>query len=63
MSLHPSLVHMDQLPEDMQEEPLALIGDDPRIHASTEHGDNIVNIHLEMMELILQEELARLSPE
>lgn len=62
MSLHPSLVHMDQLPENIQEKPLALIGDDPRTHASTEHGDNIVNIHLDRMESILQEELARLYP-
>jgi len=63
MSLHPSLVHMDQLPANMQEEPLALIGDDPRTHASAEHGDNIVNIHLDRLESILQGELARLSPE
>ena len=57
MSLHSSLVHMDQLPEDLEEQPLGLIGDDPRTHASTDHGDNIVNIHLDRMESILRKEL------
>jgi len=30
MSLHPFLVHMENLPKDLLEETLALIGDDPR---------------------------------
>ena len=61
MSLHSSLVHMDQLPEDLEEQPLGLIGDDPRTHASTDHGDNIVNIHLDRMESILRKELEEIS--
>jgi len=61
MSLHPSLVHMDQLPEDMEEEPLALIGDDSRIHSSKDRGNNIVNIHLDRMESILRKELEKIS--
>ena len=61
MSLHPSLVHMDQLPEDRWEEPLGLIGEDPRTNASMDHGDNIVNIHLGRMESILRKELEEIS--
>ncbi len=57
ISLHPSLVHMDQLPHDPEEEPLGLIGKDPRIHASKEHGDEIVELHLDRMESILRREL------
>lgn len=61
MNLHPSLVHMNKLPEDMEEEPLALIGDDPRTHASKEHGENIVNVHLDRMEAVLGKELEKVS--
>ena len=57
MSLHPSLVHMDQLPQDPEEKPLGLIGKDPRIHASKEHGNRIVELHLDRMERILKKEL------
>ena len=60
MSLHPSLVHMDQLPEDPQEQPLGLIGQDPRIHASKRHGDKIVEIHLDRMESLLKKELEKI---
>jgi creatinine amidohydrolase len=61
MALHPSLVHMDQLPVDLQEEPLGLMGKDPRTHASMGHGDEIVEIHLDRMESILKEELEKIS--
>ena len=61
MSLHPSLVHMDQLPEDPEEQPLGLIGENPRTNASTDHGDNIVNIHLDRMESILRKDLEEIS--
>ena len=57
MSLHSSLVHMDQLPQDNDEEPLGLIGKDPRVDASKEHGDMIVELHLDRMESILRKEL------
>jgi hypothetical protein len=52
---------MGQLPADLKEEPLALIGIDPRTHASTDHGDEIVKIHLDRMEAILRKELANIS--
>ena len=61
MSLHPSLVHMDQLPQDPDEDPLGLIGKDPRIYASKEHGDEIVKQHLDRMESILKDELNYLT--
>ncbi|MCW4048708.1 MAG: creatininase family protein [Candidatus Bathyarchaeota archaeon] len=61
MALHPSLVHMDHLPSDPKEEPLGLIGKDPRIHASPDHGKNIVAIHLDRMETILRQQLSELA--
>jgi len=57
MSLHPLLVHMEELPQDPDEEPLGLIGKDPRTHASREHGDMIMELHLDRMKSILRKEL------
>ena len=61
MSLHPSLIHMEQLPRDPDEEPLGLIGKDPRTHASKEHGDEIMELHLARMKSILKKELKTLT--
>jgi creatinine amidohydrolase len=61
MTLHPSLVHMEQLPTSLQDEPLGIIGKDPRTHASKEHGKKIVEIHLKRMVSILKLELEKLS--
>ena len=62
MALHPSLVHMERLPEDLGEWPLGIIGKDPRKHASAEHGSRIINIHLDRMESKLRAQLKKLSP-
>jgi creatinine amidohydrolase/Fe(II)-dependent formamide hydrolase-like protein len=61
MALHPSLIHMDRLPDDLQEQPIGLIGQDPRIHASTAHGQRIVAIHLVRMETLLRQQLTELT--
>ena len=62
MALHSSLVRMDHLPDDPQERPIGIIGQDPRTHASTAHGQRIVAIHLERMETLLRQQLAELTP-
>lgn len=61
MALHPSLVRMDQLPDDPQEQPIGLHGKDPRIHASAAHGQRIVDTHLERMEKLIREQLEKLT--
>jgi creatinine amidohydrolase len=63
MALHPGLVHMEHLPEDPDEWPLAIIGKDPRTHASAEHGRRIIDIHLDRMESILRECLTTFTRE
>jgi len=57
MALHPELVHMENLSMDRRAKPLAIIGKDPRIHASTEHGERIIRLHLKRMEKILKDQL------
>ena len=61
MALHPSLVKMEELPESLEEEPLGLLGKDPRVYASAEHGQRIISIHLDRMEALLREQLVQLE--
>ena len=61
MALHPDLVRMENLSRDKKKQPLAIIGKDPRIHASAKHGENIVRLHLDRMEKILKDQLLRLK--
>jgi len=61
MALHPDLVHMENLSKDKKKRPLAIIGKDPRTHASAEHGENIIRLHLNRMEGILKEQLLHLQ--
>lgn len=61
MALHPNLVKMKELPESLEEEPLGLLGKDPRIHASAEHGQMIISLHLDRMEALLRKQLAQLE--
>jgi len=61
MALHPELVHMENLPKDPDEWPLAVGGKDPRKYASAELGDKIIKQHLERMEKILKDQLAKFS--
>ena len=57
MALHPSLVHLENLPKDSEEWPMGIIGRDPRSHASAAHGQRIIDIHLDRMESILRKQL------
>jgi creatinine amidohydrolase len=59
MALHPGLVHMENLSKDRRKRPLAILGKDPRMHASAEHGNSIVGFHLDRMERILKKQLLR----
>jgi creatinine amidohydrolase len=61
MALHPDLVHMENLSKDKKKRPLAIIGKDPRTHASAKHGENIIRLHLDRMESILKDQLLRLQ--
>lgn len=61
MALHPALVHMEHLPRDPAEQPLATIGKDPRTHASPAHGQRIIAAHLDRMEALLKQQLAQLA--
>lgn len=60
MALHPDLVHMENLSKDRKKKPLAIIGKDPRTHASAKHGEKIVQLHLDRMERILRDQFLRL---
>ncbi len=59
MALCPELVRMENLPQDLKEDLLGTIGMDPRQHASAAHGEEIIELHLQRMEGILRNELAR----
>ncbi|MHA2393306.1 MAG: creatininase family protein [Promethearchaeota archaeon] len=61
MALYPSLVHMNQLPQNQQEKPLGLIGKDPRIHASKKQGEDLILFHLKRMESLLKKEMRTLT--
>ena len=61
MALRPELVNIENLPKDLSEKPLGLIGKDPRRHASFDKGRNIVELQLDNMKKILKEFLGNLQ--
>jgi creatinine amidohydrolase len=61
MALHPNLVHMENLPRDPSEPPLATIGKDPRIYASLAYGQRIISTNLDHMEILLGQKLAQIA--
>lgn len=61
MTLHPELVDMDELPDDPEREPIGLKGRDPREHASSERGQEIVERQLNRMESVLEAALERVD--
>lgn len=61
MYLHPGLVHMEKLPGDTAIWPLGMLGLDPRIHASREHGKAIVDFEVDKMKKVIQRELENLK--
>jgi hypothetical protein len=60
MYLHPDLVKMENLPSDPDVWPLGMLGEDPRIHASSRHGKDIVDFELKKMKAIIRDELEKL---
>ena len=57
MALHPELVQMRNLSEDLGRWPLAIMGEDPRLHASPEVGKEIIRLNVKLMEGLLLEAL------
>ena len=60
LALHPELVRMERLPEDPDEWPEAVLGKDPRAHASAEVGWQAIRLQGERMARLLRKELAGL---
>ena len=61
MALRPDLVQMDNLSPDPQQWPLAVMGKDPRIHASAELGSQAIKLQGKRMTKILQKALQEVS--
>ena len=60
MALRPDLVHMERLPRNLAQWPVAIGGKDPRIHASAEVGERAIRLQTERMTGILRAALERL---
>ena len=63
MALRPDLVHMENLPADLNVWPLAIMGQDPRLHASPEVGREIVRKNVAWLEGVLRQALQTLAPD
>ena len=62
MAIRPDLVQMYRLSEDLEDpekHPVAVSGKDPRIHASQEKGEKIIELQLERMAKILADLLGK----
>ncbi|MBY9004660.1 MAG: creatininase family protein [Candidatus Lokiarchaeota archaeon] len=57
MALRPELVNLENLPKILSDKPLGLLGRDPRKHASSETGRNILNMQINNMAKLLKEQL------
>lgn len=60
MYLHPELVHMEKLPADTAIWPKGMLGKDPRIHASSKHGKDIIDFEVNKMKNLIEKELQKL---
>ncbi len=60
MALCPDLVHMKNLSSNLEVWPLAVEGEDPRIHASAEMGRKAISTNIDRMSKILKEALSAL---
>ena len=60
MAMYPELVHMEYLPSDSTQWPLAVNGRDPRKYASAEIGFEIITYQKERMAKILRKALSEL---
>ncbi len=60
MFFHPDLVHMEHLDSDPDVWPTAVAGRDPRLHASAEHGQELVEHHVHRLAALLAKVLKEL---
>ncbi|MFX0060262.1 MAG: creatininase family protein, partial [Candidatus Heimdallarchaeota archaeon] len=60
IALAPELVNLDNLPKEMNEKPLGLLGKDPRTYANSELGNKIITLQVDKMAKILNERLEEL---
>jgi creatinine amidohydrolase len=61
MYLHPDLVRMENLPSDPAVWPLGMLGKDPRIHAGSSYGKDIVEFEVKKMKEIISDELKKIQ--
>ena len=61
MALRPKLVKIENLPKDLSDKPLGLLGEDPRKHASFGIGRSIIERQLNNMQKILTDSLKNLQ--
>ena len=57
MALRPDLVTIENLPKDINERPLGLIGEDPRKFADSEQGNRIIELQINNMKKLLRKAL------
>ena len=60
MALRPELVQMDNLSQEPEEWPVAVVGKDPRQYASLELGRKAIDLQMQRMKTILNEALSRM---
>lgn len=60
MALHPDRVQMENLPADPEVWPVAVGGQDPRVHASPERGRRAIQMQVERMTEVLHRALTEL---
>ena len=60
MALYPDLVHMENLPESLDQWPVAIAGKDPRVYASREVGQMALDLQSKRIAVILRELLEQL---
>jgi hypothetical protein len=51
---------MEKLPADTSVWPKVMLGKDPRIHASREHGKDIIEFEVNKMKALIEKELVKL---
>ena len=61
MALRPELVQMNNLSQEPEEWPVAVMGKDPRQYASPELGRRAINLQQQRMKTILNEALSRMG--
>jgi len=62
LALHPELVEMERLRADPQVAPRAIMGPDPRLHASAAVGQEIIRKNLLWLEGLLRQALREIQP-